>query len=116
MYPKRILSAAMASDFSFELITTFIAVVSMWTGCFFKGRIKALLKGFLLKDLHPKNTSFLQDQLSQHIVGHFVLCEMPLYKRIYGYMDKRSIVIKWIFPLFQNFKKYVNTGLIKIHL
>ena len=42
---------------------------------FFQGRIKWLLKGF---DVHPKNVSFLQDQ-----VGHFVQCEMPLYKRIY---------------------------------
>ena len=28
--------------------------------------------------------SFLQDQLSQHILGHFIQCEMPLYQKIYG--------------------------------
>ena len=31
-----------------------------------------------------KNISFLQDQHSQHIVGHFGQCEMSLHKRIYG--------------------------------
>ena len=31
-----------------------------------------------------KNISFLQEQHSQHILGHFVQCEMSLHKRIYG--------------------------------
>ena len=31
-----------------------------------------------------KNISILQDQLSQHIAGRFVQCDMPLHKRIYG--------------------------------
>ena len=33
----------------------------------------------------PKTVrSFLQDQLSQHILGHFIPCEMPLCQKIYG--------------------------------
>ena len=37
-----------------------------------------------IRDVHPKTVSFLQDQLSQYIVGDFVQCEMSPYKRIYG--------------------------------
>ena len=59
----------MVADFSFGLITSFTAMCLNFDRLFFPNN---------------KNISFLQDQLSQYIEAHFVQCEMPLHKRIYG--------------------------------